>query len=101
MRFKPIVFVVMALAIGWATGAAQAGVIRFTGKKIGEGSAQVAATTADGAQTAAGGVAEAGKTTGGAVKTGAVATAKGVTAAPSVAVHGTKAAIKGIGKAIW
>ena len=97
MRFKPFVLIVMAIALAWATAGAEAGVIRFAGKKVGQG----ATATANGAQTAAGGVADAGKATGSAVKTGAVATAKGVAATPGLAAHGVKSAAKGISKAIW
>ncbi|HZP00279.1 MAG TPA: hypothetical protein VFD30_08285 [Terriglobia bacterium] len=101
MRFRPFFLFILVLAIGWATAGAEAGVIRFAGKKIGQGTAQVASATANGAQAAAGGVADAGKTTGGVVKTGAVAAGKAVAAAPVVAAQGVKAAGKGIWKAIW
>ena len=101
MRFKPFILILMAIALGWATAEAQAGVIRYAGKKVGEGTAQVATVTANGARTAAGGVAEAGKATGSAVRTGAVATAKGVASTPGLAANGVKSAAKGIARAIW
>jgi hypothetical protein len=101
MRFKPLVLILMAIALGWATAEAQAGVIRFAGKKVGQGTAQVATVTANGAQAAAGGVAEAGKATGSVVKTGAVAAATGVASTPGLAARGAKSAAKGIRKAIW
>jgi hypothetical protein len=94
LRLRFLVMFLIALALSWGTQDAQAGAIRFAGKKLAKGTTTVASTTA-------GGVASAGKATGGAVATGAGGFAKGVKATPGVLARGTKAAAKGIAKAIW
>jgi len=83
-----------ALALFWGTQDAQAGAIRYAGKKLAKGTTTVASTTA-------GGVASAGKAAGGVVATGAGGFAKSVKATPGVLARGTKAAAKGMAKAIW
>lgn len=87
----------VTLALGWTFLPAQAGAIRFAGKKLVQGSTAVAGATADGAQAAGGGMAAAGKASGGAVKTGAVAVGKGAKAAPGLIARGGKSIVK----AIW
>jgi len=101
MRLRIVVILLSTLALSWVAQDAQAGAIRYTGKKIGKGSVIVAHTTADAAQTTVGGAATVGKATGGVIKTGAIAVGKGAAAAPGMAVRGTKAVAKGIAKAIW
>ena len=94
MRLRVLVMLLTALALSWAAQDVQAGVIRFTGKKLAKGTTTVASATA-------GGVATAGKATGGAVATGAGGFAKGAKATPRLVGRGTKAVAKGIAKAIW
>ncbi|MGE5327530.1 MAG: hypothetical protein ACM3NO_10865 [Deltaproteobacteria bacterium] len=103
---------IFALAVGFAVATlappAQAGVIRYAGSKIADGSSAVVSAAASGGSTVAGGVATAGKSTGNvavkgadATADGAVAVGKGVVATPRVVAHGTKAAGKAIWKAVW
>jgi len=95
---------VTLLVVGLFSGAAseaQAGAIRFAGKKIARGTAAVAGVTADGAQAAGGGMAVAGKASGGALKAGAVGVGKGVAATPGLTARGAKALGKGVSKVIW
>jgi hypothetical protein len=94
LRLRILVMFLTALALSWAAQDAQAGAIRYAGKKLAKGTTTVAST-------AAGGVASAGKATGGVVVTGAGGLAKGAKATPGVLARGTKAAAKGIAKAIW
>lgn len=101
MRFKILAVLFGALVLSWAAQDARAGAIRYAGEKIGQGTAAVAQTTADAAQTAGSGVANAGKATGGAIKTGAVAVGNGAKATPGIVARGTAAAAKGVWKAIW
>ena len=101
MRFRIFAILLTVLVFSWAAQYAQAGVIRFAGKQLGKGSVAVANATVSGGQAAAGGVATAGRTTGGAIKAGAVAVADGAKATPGLVARGSKAAGKGIVKAIW
>lgn len=101
MKSKSLVIVLGAACTLWLAQSAQAGAIRYAGKKIGKGSAQVASVTASGVQATAEGVTTAGKATGGVVKTGAVAVGKGAAATPGLVVRGTKAGVKAIARAIW
>ena len=94
MRLRVLVMFLTALAFSWAAQDVQAGVIRYTGKKLANGTTAVASATA-------GGVATAGKATGGAVATGAGGFAKGAKATPRLVGRGTKAVAKGIAKVIW
>jgi hypothetical protein len=94
VRLRVLVILLTALAFSWAAQDVQAGVIRYTGKKLAKGTTTVASATA-------GGVATAGKATGGAVATGAGGFAKGAKATPGVLGRGTKAVAKGIAKVIW
>jgi hypothetical protein len=90
MRFRILVFFFGALALSWGALDAQAGVLRYAGKQISKGSTAVAQTTTNAAGAAGGSVAAAGKASTGVVKTGVVSVGKG-----------TKAAAKGVWKAIW
>jgi len=94
VRLRILVMFLTALAFSWAAQDVQAGVIRYTGKKLANGTTTVASATA-------GGVATAGKATGGVVATGAGGLAKGAKATPGALGRGTKAVAKGIAKAIW
>jgi hypothetical protein len=94
LRPRILVMFLTALALAWAAQDAQAGAIRFAGKKLAQGTTTVASATA-------GGVATAGKATGGVVATGAGGLAKGAKASPGLLARGTKAVAKGIAKAIW
>lgn len=101
MRVKILAILLSALALSWAAGYAQAGAIRSAGKELGNGSVTVAHATVDAAQAAAGGAAAVGKTTGGALGSGVATVGKGAAAVPGAAARGTKAAAKGIWKAVW
>jgi hypothetical protein len=90
MRLRVLVLFLTALVLSWAALDAQAGVIRAAGKEISKGTTAVAQTTTNAAGAAGGGVAAVGKASGGAIKTGVVSVGKG-----------TKAAAKGVWKAIW
>ena len=98
---KLLITIAFALVFGLGTQAAEAGTVRFAGKKIAQGSTAVAAATADGAQATGDGVAEGGKATGGALKTAVMATGKGAKATPGLTVKGIQGAGKGIARAIW
>jgi len=93
--------ILVSLAFIWGAEEAEAGAIRFAGKKVRQGSTAVAGVTAATAQAAGGGVAIVGKTTGGVIKTGVVATGKGAKATPALAARGAKAMAKGLARAIW
>jgi hypothetical protein len=94
-----MLFIAGMLSLGAHT--AQAGTVRYTGKKISQGSTAVAGATMDGLQAAGDGLAAGGKATGGACKDGVVGIGKGAKATPGLAVRGAKGAGKGIAKAIW
>ncbi len=101
MRLKGFVLSLSILALLWAARPASAGVVRTTGKVVGQGSVAVAQTTASAAGTAADGVATVGKQTPGAVMSGAAVAGKEASVAPRLAYRGTKSAAKGIWKALW
>jgi hypothetical protein len=101
MRVKLGVLSLSAFALLWVARPASAGVVRAAGEGIGKGSVAVAQTTANAAQTAAGGVATVGKETPGVVKSGAVGVGKGAAAAPRLAYRGTTTAAKKVWKVIW
>ncbi|MFB3920101.1 MAG: hypothetical protein ACE145_00180 [Terriglobia bacterium] len=101
MRYTILSFFLGALMLAWGTQDAQAGAIRYAGKKISNGTVVVAQTTADAAQATGSGVATVGKATGGATKSGVVAVGSGVKATPGLVARGTKAVGKGITKALW
>ena len=89
------------LALAWGIGAAQAGVLRTTAKRLSKGSAAVAGTTSSAAGNVADDVVSAGNSTGGALKTAAASTGKGIAATPRLAARGTVGAGKAIGRAVW
>ena len=97
MRKKIITTLFVALTLACALLPAQAGAIRYAGKKITQGTTAVAGATADGVQAAGGGMATAGKASGGAVKTAAVTAGKGAKATPGLIARGGKS----IARAIW
>lgn len=96
MKAKLIATFVVAGAFFLLAPITQAGAVRYTGKKISQGSSAVVSVTGNGVQAAGGGVAAGGKATGGALKSGVTGIAKGARATPGLAVRG----VKGVGKAI-
>ncbi|MBI4167307.1 MAG: hypothetical protein HY508_16405 [Acidobacteria bacterium] len=99
LKILATLFVAGALCLG--TVEAQAGPLRYAGKKISQGSSAVAGVAVDGVQAAGDGMAAGGKATGGALKTGITGIGKGAKATPGLAARGVKGAGKGIAKAIW
>jgi len=101
LKFKILATLFIAGAFCLGTTEAQAGTIRYAGKKISQGSSAVAGLAVDGVQAAGDGVAAGGKATGGALKRGVTGIGKGAKATPGLAARGVKGAGKGIAKAIW
>ena len=101
MRSKILAILFISWALGLGVQTAQAGTVRYAGKKISQGSTAVASATSNGVQAAGGGLAAGGKAPGGALQDGGVGIGKGVKATPGLAVRGVKGAGKGIAKVIW
>jgi hypothetical protein len=97
MRKTMVTLGMLVLLACWSVPVADAGALRYAGKKISDGTAVVA----DGATTA-------GKKTSSAVATGATAVVNGAKAAPGAVAdgakavaNGTKSVAKSLVKAIW
>lgn len=115
MRWDRIAMLISVLALAGAVQVAQAGIIRYSGKKIAQGATTAAqaavvagnatanaavtgaGAAAGGAAAAAGGVAAAGAAAGTAVASGATATANGVKGVPGAAVQGAQS----LGASLW
>ncbi len=96
-----------ALVLGFLVPVAQAGVIRYTGKKVAQGASGATQVAASGGAALAGGTASAGHAVTDAAKNGVVAAAGGVATAGAVAggavaggVSGTAHAVKGAPDAV-
>src|SRR5713226_6776451 len=97
MRVKILYTLIAAVILSCAARNAEAGAIRYLGRKIKGGSRHVASATVKGGETAAAGVETAGKATVGAVETGAAATKNGgeaVVGGVAAAGTATGAAVK-------
>ena len=101
MNMRLLATLIVGATFFLSTQAAQAGTVRYAGKKIAQGSSAVAGLAGNGVQAAGEGVAAGGKATGGALKSGVTRIRKGAKAAPGLTVRGVKGAGHGIARAIW